>query len=166
MMRYALFLLAMFAIPVGAQLSCSEPLQAPEDDVEILTRAVGAVRSEILPEGAFAIQQGFFGEEAGVHAEQVLLAVSSRVGASDFVDLDEAVTCDGLPSTCRLAIRGSAVVAVERPVVEDRTARVVIHMRYRSDSQRQPVVGHTVEVSLIRQNEGWTVTGIKGLRIT
>ncbi|UCC82237.1 MAG: hypothetical protein JSW46_14775 [Gemmatimonadota bacterium] len=165
-MRFALFVLAMFAIPAGAQLSCSEPLQAPEDDVEILTQAVEAVLSQILPEGTFAIQPRFFGEEAGIQPEQVLVDVASRVGVTEFVNYNEAVTCPGLPNTCRLAIRGSAVVAVERPVVEDGTARVVIHMTYRSNSQRQPVTGYSVEVSLLRQNEGWTVTDIKGIRIT
>lgn len=160
-MRYGAIALAVafFALPCQAQQSAQ--------DVDVIRSAITAVRSDILPSGDFTVQPSFWNEdEASDRAVSVLQEVGASVGSNGFARLDEAVSCDGLPNTCRMANGGTSALAVSEPTVEDGTATVEVHMRYRSGSERQPIVGRTVKVRLERAVEGWTVGEMETVRVT
>ena len=157
-MRGCLLLLTLFAAPLAGQ--------EIDDKVHILTTAAEAVRSEIVSDGSVAIQQVFLGHEPVIGDRHILESVASNLGASQFTSFGDIVVCNGPPSTCRLSIEGAAAFALERPSVDNGSATVVVHAKYRSNSQRQPVASQTLRVSLTHDGEAWKVTGVKTLRVS
>ena len=164
-MKYLILFMLILPLQAAAQLE--------QDSRSVIEQAVSHVRIEILPAGAFTVHPGFLAEpRAGLRSASIslqdralgdLLAAS---GAGRFEPLQETVTCDRLPSSCRMANNGVAAIGLSAPTFDRDTASITMNLRYRSDSRRTPIVDRTVVIDLVRTSDGWQVSAMRTIRMT
>jgi hypothetical protein len=99
-------------------------------------------------------KQGVSKDRPGPQTAALLTALKAKP-----VRTDSAFQCSGGPPTCRLNV--DELVRIGEPYPSAEGARVVVELRRRSPSLRQPVARTATELILQKKTGGtWTVVGI------